>query len=369
MSDRQNADKATVAFRRLLKDAATGDQARVDALVVLAQRTVFAVNWPGSKTEIRTLTNSSGETAMPLFTSRDVMKDAARRYGWHSPDGSLPSAEIGARQALRQAMARSVHFVVVDIGTDYTVEFTLEEIEPLLSAQSERDAGPFAGAGKVSTTLLQAVKRSRSEIPPPPADGSQAPGAARIPTPPPPAGVSAVLPAADGSPRLPAAVIATVPAASPELEAPSASNIRAPKTITAAETPSARSTTDLSFPAVQPGKQIDPDQIELQSLPQPLSEELQDAVSEKLRQYPEVEWACTAGTKRGEEILSVIGLRVDPSFATRVDEIIAGVAEQCVQQGSQVQVLHLTSPAQLGNARELGEVFYPWRKGRPRSRG
>mgnify|MGYP001036287061 CR=1 FL=1 len=367
MSDRQIVDKATVAFRRLLKDAASGDQARVDTLVVLAQRTFFAVNWPGSDTEIRTLTNSSGETAMPLFTSRDVMQEAARRYGWHSPDGSLPNAEIGARQALRQAIGRSVQFVVVDIGTDYSVEFTLEEIEPLLSAQDERVAGPFAGSGKVSTTLLQAVKRSRSTGPPE-QEGSQVPAAARIATPPPLPGVSAGLPRGSGSSPSPASVADAARSTPPVAEAKWPPGVRPPKTITMPETPIARSLSDLSLPAVQPDRQIGPEQVELRPLPQPLGEELLDAVSEKLRQYPEVEWACTVGGKIGERILSVIGLRVDPSFATRLDEIVAGVREQCKQQGNPVQVLHLTSFAQLGGVRELGTVFYPWRKGKPRVR-
>jgi hypothetical protein len=362
MSDPQKADQATIAFRRLLKDAATGDQARVDALVVLAQRTVFAVTWLGSESEIRTLTNSSGETALPLFTSRDVMEEASRRFGWQSPDGSLPSVEMGARQALRQAVARSVHFVVVDIGADYSVEFMLEEIEPLLSVQSERDSvGPFAGAGKVSTTLLQAVKRSRSEFPPPP-DGAQPTTGVRIPTPPPPAGAAAMA-AVGGEPSQQApAVPPAVPVEPVE--------VKAPKTITSAETPTSRSSTEPAFTVVRP-EQGAPDRMErvlLRPLLDPFSDELLDAVSDKLRQYPEVEWACTVGVKLGEELFPVIGLRVDPSFAGRVQEIMADVSEQCEQYGSQVRVLNLTAPQQAGSAREYGTVFFPWRK-KPRARG
>jgi hypothetical protein len=364
MTDPHKADQATIAFRRLLKDAATGDQARVDALVVLAQRTMFAVTWPGGESEIRTLTNSAGETALPLFTSREMLEEAARRYGWQSPDGSLPSVEMGARQALRQAMARSVHFVVVDIGADYSVEFTLEEIQPLVSAQSERDSvGPFAGAGRVSSTLLQAVKRSRSEFPPSmpaqAAAGAQPVTLEGIPTPPPPAATATVPRIGGEPPRAPA------PAPATAREEPL--DLRAPKTVTSAETPSARAT-EPAFRAVRP-EEVEPEepgQILLRPLLQPLSEQLVDAVSEKLRQYPEVEWACTVGGKLGEEFFPVIGLRVDPSFASRVEEIAAAVGEQCERHGSSVQVVSLTAARQLGSAREFGTVFFPWRK-KPRA--
>ena len=356
MSDPQKADQATIAFRRLLKDAATGDQARVDALVVLSQRTVFAVTWPGSDMEIRTLTNSAGETALPLFTTRDVMEEAARRFGWQSPDGSLPSVEVGARQALRQALARSVQFVVLDIGADYSVEFTLEEIEPLLTVQSERDSvGPFAGAGKVSTTLLQAVKRSRSEMPPPP-DGAQPAAVPRIPTPPPPAGSAAMAAAVAGSAPAPA------PVAGPGVRR----DVTPPKTITSAETPTARSGTEPAFGAVQgtPADATASEPILLRPLLDPVDEQLLEALSDRLRQYPEVEWACTVGGKLGEEFFPVIGVRVDPSFTARVDEITGMVDEQCRQQGSPVRVLSLDAPEQAGSAREHGTVFFPWSKKR-----
>ena len=61
-------DTATIAFRRVLAEATAGEQARVDALVVLAQRTLFIATWPAPNQVARTLTNSDGETALPLFT-------------------------------------------------------------------------------------------------------------------------------------------------------------------------------------------------------------------------------------------------------------------------------------------------------------
>ena len=90
-------DTATVAFRRVLADATAGDQARVDALVVLAQRRMYAATWPGPSQMVRTLTNSDGETALPLFTGLDSLESTATRFGWRDPDGSLQWKELTAR--------------------------------------------------------------------------------------------------------------------------------------------------------------------------------------------------------------------------------------------------------------------------------
>src|SRR4051794_12540565 len=107
-------DQATIAFRRVLAEANAGEQARVDALVVLSQRTVYAATWPGQNQAARTLTNSEGESALPLFTGMDVLDATATRFGWRNADGSLQFRELGAREALRHALARGVHFVVID---------------------------------------------------------------------------------------------------------------------------------------------------------------------------------------------------------------------------------------------------------------
>lgn len=164
------ADQGTSAFRRLLAEASSGEQARVDALMAFSQRIVFAATWPGQNQAVRTLTNREGETAMPLFTGRELLEETATRFGWRNPDGTLPMRQLGAREALQHALARGVHFVVVDIGCEHSVEFSREEVEPLLALQAQKGgSGPFAGKGEPEAAIRDAVRRSSR----PPPVGSQ----------------------------------------------------------------------------------------------------------------------------------------------------------------------------------------------------
>ncbi|MEY4578740.1 MAG: hypothetical protein RL701_3443 [Pseudomonadota bacterium] len=160
-------DQATVAFRRVLSAANAGEQARVDALVALAQRAVFVATWPGPNEAARTLTNSHGESALPLFTALDVLEPTATRFGWRHPDGSLQFRELGAREALRHALARNVHFVVIDIGSEHSVEFAREELEPLLSEADPNDEASNGGRvpARPEAAILEAVRRNSTRPP------------------------------------------------------------------------------------------------------------------------------------------------------------------------------------------------------------
>ena len=71
-----------------------------DALVALAQRTVYLVPWPGGIDGWRTLVNRDGIAALPLFTDLSQLETAGRRFGWLDPTGKVPHAETGARAAL-----------------------------------------------------------------------------------------------------------------------------------------------------------------------------------------------------------------------------------------------------------------------------
>src|SRR4051794_32358026 len=107
-------DQGTAGLRRLMMQAAEDDAARAKALLALVQRRVLVATWPHSPESVRTLTNSDGEQAMPLFSGFDALMDAAHRFGWTSPDGSISHRELDALQALRGAIAHNVHFVVLD---------------------------------------------------------------------------------------------------------------------------------------------------------------------------------------------------------------------------------------------------------------
>lgn len=198
-------DRGLEAFHRLLADGSVGGQAKVDALVALAQRTVLVPTWATDDESFRTLVNAEGLTALPIFTNGVLLQAAAARFGWVNSDGSVPHREVGSRAALRHAIAQNLPFVVVDIASPHSLEIERTEIAPLLTPEAGRESqGPFAGVGRVSSSMLQAVKptpapgsaggpssnpRPRSATPPigtpPPAGPARPPSVphARAPTP------------------------------------------------------------------------------------------------------------------------------------------------------------------------------------------
>lgn len=363
MTSSAPVDTATIAFRRVLAESTAGEQARVDALVVLSQRTLYAATWPGPAQMARTLTNSDGETALPLFTGLDSLETTATRFGWREPDGSIQFRELGARDALRHALARGVHFVVLDIGTDHSVEFARDELEPLLELQTAGAAGPFAATGEPQAALLEAVRRSSkpptSEYMPDPTTGSSAAiggyvrpnrqtpkrpvshpltGGAKPPSVKPPP----VLSANDNSPLGLARGRTPMPGMAPVLT----------------NRPPARSSREGRRPApptrddLRPVKLLEPPKITL-------SDSLRLGISAALRAFPEVEWACVVSD---ESPIPVIGLRVDPSFLNRVAEITDAILGASEKQGVELQVLLLNNAELVKTAQKLGQAFYPWRK-------
>lgn len=131
----------------------------VDALVALSQRTVLVVPWPDGIEGWRSLVNHEGIAALPIFTDRRALDEAASRYGWLDARGEVRFAEVGARAALNYAKTENLRFVVLDIASQHALEIAQSEFEPLLSAAAGRDSsGPYAGAGKVSSSLIRAVR-------------------------------------------------------------------------------------------------------------------------------------------------------------------------------------------------------------------
>ncbi len=146
------------AFRRLLSDGNAGGQAKIDALLALSQRTVYVATWTPDGGGYRTLINSAGDAALPIFTTPAELLEAGRRFGWLDTQGNIPMKEVGAREAIRQAVAHEVAFVVIDIAAAHTLEVARSELEPLLTAQARRESdGPFAGVGRISTSMMRAV--------------------------------------------------------------------------------------------------------------------------------------------------------------------------------------------------------------------
>ena len=154
------------AFRRLLADAQEGGQAKVDALVALAQRRVLVATWSDESEDYRTLVNSDGQSALPLFTDEAEMREAARRFGWLEDDEApIPHRHIDARAALQHLAAHGRDYLVIDITSDHSLEAERSELEPLLQARGRPDeTGPFAAVGRVGSSMLQVVRAS--SVPP-----------------------------------------------------------------------------------------------------------------------------------------------------------------------------------------------------------
>ena len=289
-------DRALGAFQRLLGDARQGGQAKVDALIALAQRTVWVATWGPGQEGFRALTNSDGATALPVFTTGEELEAAAARFGWNVP--GVPSGrEVGAREALRHAIAHNIQFVIVDVGTDHSVEIERSEIEPMMTPEARREStvGPYAGVGRVSSSMMKAVK------------ATPAPGTVE-------------------APRI---------------------------TATTADATAARA--DATF-----GSGTSASLAPLTSEP---PQALLDALSELLRGYPEVEWACLGSISRGpSSAVPAAGLRIDPAFRLRVNEVVAAVRRTADEAGASLDVILLDDPQVMRAARQVAFVFYPWRR-------
>jgi len=322
------------AFRRLLVDAAGGGQAKVDAVVALSQRTLYVVTWPTTNEGFRTLVNSQGIAGLPVFTDETELGEAARRFGWMNPDGSLPSREIGAREAFSHAVAHNLT-IVIDIAADHSIELEPSEVAPLLTPQSRRESsGPFAGAGRISSSLLAAVRTTPSGGLPNASAASDGP----LPRVTPPPGT---IPAQGG-------------ARGAQVQ-PAPQQIQAPLLQVAAVAAATVGGRAASFGGVS-GVTI----ARLSTVP---SDDLLDKVSDFLRGYPEVEWACIAAVSRGPTSpVPTVGLRVDTSFRTRVGEIVQGLRDVATGMGASVDVFLLDDPGLMRAARSEAMMFYPWRK-------
>jgi hypothetical protein len=91
-----------------------------------------------------------------------------------------------------------------------------------------------------------------------------------------------------------------------------------------------------------------------------LADAVIEAISDALRRFPEVEWACEVSDGSPGPTL---GVRIDPSFLTRSKEIEAAVrAAASGQKSGALSVLLLTDAQQMKDARTHGNAFFPWRR-------
>jgi len=363
-------DSSLDALWRLLAEAASGGQAKVDAIVALSQRTLFVGTWkPHGEGGFRTLQNSNGQTALPVFTTAQELQESARRFAWFQPDGSLNSAEVGARQALRHVVEQQLAFLVVDIATEHSLEVEREELEPLVKGVGRSDSqGPYAGVGRISSEMIRRVRPT-----PPPMQAVVPPGhepAADPLTPPANYGevvrrASSLSPAPEqGAPAIVMPPMAPPPVAPPPVAPPPVAPAPPAPTPMAAAAPGLSASTNM----VDSGAGVSASfgagsSVEFRALDHAPSDELLDALSAVLRGYPEVEWAVFANVARGPvAAVPTVGLRVDTSFRTRVGEIIPALKQAADAHGATVDVLLLDDPKLMRAARAGQLVFFPWRR-------
>jgi len=306
----------------------------VDALLALAQRTVFVVPWPKTEDGWRTLVSSGGESALPIFSEREELQAAASRFGWLDADGTAPALEVGSRETLRYARDRSLSYVVVDIASDHSIEITPAEIEPLLTPAARRDSsGPFSGTGRVSSTLMRAVQKTPSPMPavggiePPRIDG-------RTPAP-----LSHAELMSMGQPRMSAPLPAPPPGQAPSSPGVIAALNAAPVSLPMEAT---RPLTVLaSSPLGAPMGEVE--------------DALLDRLDAVLRNYPEVEFGCIGGSNG----VNVLGLRVDARVRTRIEALAAELGQAA---GEPIDLVLLDDTEHFRAARAAALVFFPWRR-------
>jgi len=289
--------------------AATRDpNARMRAVAALRGADVWAATWPNDPTLLRTLTNSERLTALPLFSDERELHEAALRYGWLTVDGQAPRRLLPLWEAMRAAKQQDAHMLVIDISSEHALELDEGDMELLSSAPSQRPAAH--NQPKLRSTpppMDESVEVKRASGRPVDTDGTGGSG--------------------HYSPLRPRSVTP-----SPGTHAVSATFGATPTATMAA----------------------------LEGEPR---DDLLDELSDVLRSYPEVEWACLVSSARADSReRTSVALRIEPAFRKNLQEITRRLRETSGQHGAQYDVLMLDTAEQMKQARNIGMPFYPWRK-------
>ncbi len=320
----EEEDRHLRALYRLLSEAAQGsDSAREDALAALCLRSLWAPTWGDEDRGFRTLLNSNGESALPLFTSRETLEHAARRFGWKLAGQDTPARSIEGREGIQYALGRGLQFVVFDIAEEHAVEVGRDELPRVLADAANRlrtaatvaPVPPKPTPPKEDTHFAGADAKRISSVPPP----REEPAA-----PPPPASVPQEPPATAREPA---------PSPSPQAEEAHAS----------ATFGSGASITVLAWP-------------------EPPTDELVNELSRVFRTYPEVEWASLLLTARGPvEPAPTVAIRIMPDYRTRTREILRDARQAAEKAGVTLDVLPVDEASLIRRIRATGLAIYPWR--------
>lgn len=297
--------EAVVALKAALVAAARDPALRTRAIAGLRGAELWAATWPTDPSFLRTLTNSNGITALPLFTDERELHEASVRYAWLSVDGQAPRCTVALWEAMRVAKQQKAQLLVIDIASEHALELDEGDMDLLSAPPSSK---PPAQKPKFRST-------------PPPADAKAVQRASARPT----------VGERGGS--------GTYSPLRPRMITPN------PDAHTVSATFGATPTATMQALEVQP------------------SDELLDELADVLREYPEVEWACLVTGARADHGQSEsVALRIEPAFRKNLAEITQKLREVGAQRHATYDVLMLDTHEQMKQARAVGLPFYPWRK-------
>ncbi|HEX6239841.1 MAG TPA: SseB family protein [Polyangiales bacterium] len=304
-----NSD-AALALRTALVAAARDPTKRARAIAALRGAELWAATWPTDPSVVRTLTTSNGVTALPLFSDERELGDAAMRYAWLAPDGQTPRRQLPLWEALRLAKRQKVQLVVLDVASEHALELDEGDVELLSAAPSSKPP---------SNVKMPSSMKVRS-TPPPPGDNVVRRASSR-------------------------------PEGDQEKGSGTYSPLR-PRSVTPMPEAHGIAATFGATPTAT-----------MQALEAPPQEELLEALSDVLREFPEVEWACLVTSARADSKQAPsVAMRVDPQLRKNQHELTRRLREVSAALGTRHDVLMLDTHEQMKQARHLGTPFYPWRK-------
>jgi hypothetical protein len=298
--------EAVLALKTALVAAARDPAVRPRVISMLRKAELWAATWPTDPSFLRTLTSSNGVTALPLFSDERELHDAALRYAWLALDGQTPHRQVPLWEAIRLAKRQKAQLVVIDIASEHALELDEGDVDLLSAVPSSKP--PNTNAIKVRST------------PPPPGDNEVRRASSKP-------GEDEGKGSGTYSPLRPRSVTPN----------PGAHAVAA----TFGATPTAT----------------------MQALEATPAEDLLELLSDLLREYPEVEWACLATSVRADSKQAPsVALRIAPAFRKNLPELTRRLREVSASVGVRHDVLVLDTPEQMKQARLLGTPFYPWRK-------
>lgn len=134
-------DRGVDAFLLILQEGGKGPGPKAEALEALSLRPVWLATWEPRAEGFRTLINANGEEALAVFSSDEELQAAAKQFDWLEADSTIATHRAIGGDILRHAWTREYAFVVIDIGSDHSLEYERAELKNILR---ELDStGPF----------------------------------------------------------------------------------------------------------------------------------------------------------------------------------------------------------------------------------